>query len=109
MTSNIEIKIFHNINPELEEIWKNNNNFNYIFQSLEYIKIHLNNKKTKPNVQKFFLLVMFNNQPYYILPLETVSIFSCKIVRWIGNHEFDYCAPVVLEKADKTKLDKCGF
>lgn len=105
---NIKIKKYSELTEELEKIWENSNNSNYFFQSLAYIKTYLGLKKNDKNINRIFLLVICNNEPIYILPLEVYSIFSFKVVRWIGNDYFDFCGPIIV-KNTKIEINKENF
>ena len=89
----MNIKIFSNLEPELEDLWKtfekkSNHTF---FQNSLFIKKLVNFKKRK----NYFVVVFDSSEVIAIFPFEIKKIFGIKILQWIGTKYVDYCGPLI--------------
>ena len=93
ITNKINIKIYNNINNELEKDWldfEKNSNLN-IFQSFFFIKNFIKGKDEK----YVFVVLSSSEKIFCILPLHINKKFGLKILQWIGTKELDYCGPLI--------------
>jgi len=89
----LNFKIFRNLEPELENLWKNfeEKSCNTFFQNFFFIK-----KITTLKQSNFYFFVIYNNDEIIaIFPFEIKKMFGVKILQWIGTKYSDYCCPLI--------------
>ena len=89
----LNFRIFNNLEPELEDLWKNfeEKSYHTFFQSFFFIKKIITLKK----YDCYFCIIYDNDEVVAILPFEIKKIFGVKILQWIGSKYTDYCCPLI--------------
>lgn len=105
MINNFNYKIYNEINPSLESIWKNSEkeNVSHIFQEINFIKEYIKNKK----LNLYFVAIFSGKELLILLPLEIKNFYGIKILQFIGTKEFDYCSPIIVKI--KKKINENEF
>jgi len=89
----LNFKIFNNLEPELEDLWKKfeEKSYHTFFQNLFFIK-----KITTLKKSNFYFVVIYDSDEIIaIFPFEIKRIFAVKILQWLGTKYSDYCCPLI--------------
>ena len=104
-----KIKIFNNLNNELQKIWNDLENCSdlYVFQTLDWFKNWHKTYLDKDNDLVLKVVVVENDSKNIaIFPFCIEKKLGLNILRWAGDKEFDYCSPIL---NNKYKFNKDSF
>ena len=100
----MNFRIFKNLEPELEVLWKTfeKESNHFFFQNFLFVKKIIALQK-----RNYYFFVVYNNEKIIaILPLEIKKIFGIKILQWIGTKYADYCGPLL---SKQHKINSVSF
>lgn len=89
----MNFKLFKDLDPELENLWKSfeNKSYHTFFQKLFFIK-KIITLKTRDS---YFVVIYDGKEIVAIFPFEIKKKFGIKILQWIGTKYGDYCCPLI--------------
>ena len=103
-----EIKIFSELNSILKKDWQDleDNSINYCFQTYDWFE-SWSNIYRQNNKNFYFRICVLRHQSEIkaIFPFEVEKKFGLKILRWAGDKQFDFCAPVLNKSFNLSKKD----
>ena len=109
MLKNLNIKIYQELESELEKLWTNfeKDSSNYYFQTYHWQKSWFKQmKKYKRKSISIYVIVVKNDQEtLFILPFCIYKILFIKVLSWSGFPFSDYNAPLINKNLNINKYD----
>ena len=101
-----EIQVYSRPDSQLKEHWQKleGNSFGYCYQSYDWFENWVDNFRNQTK-DICCVVVSYNKEILFILPLEIIKKFNLRILQWIGGKHSDYLGPILNKDFDLTKED----
>ncbi len=109
MLKNLNIKIYQELEDELEKLWINfeKESFNYCFQTYQWQRSWFKQMKKykRKSISMHVIVVKNEEEILFILPFCIYKIFFFKVLSWSGFPFSDYNAPIINKNLNIDKDD----